>query len=317
MTRSVRAGKSQLGGASITRRLASGAGARLSAADRSVLWHQAVRKALSLRQRLGIGPYQAVSPFHVARLLGLDTWFLDAPTLEGMYVAGTPGEIFISSHRPSGRQAMTCAHEIGHFEFGHGARVDEHRGPGLSQVEEPDEYLANTFASHFLATRSAIVNALQSRGLSSNTLTPENVFAVASWLGIGYAALIHHLRSALGAITPQRADALLRVQPKDVRASLATRFSLGTIGGDLLVADHLWVDRAIDAQVDDVILVPPSCEVEGKCVRLLGRAITTLTPGTGRVLHAESGWSAFIRVARRNYVGLAEYRHLAEEVDAA
>ena len=107
-------------------------GETVSAANRPNLWRQAVRKALALRQRVGVGPSQAVNPYQVAKQLGIETWFLDAPTLEGMYIAGSPGQIFISSQRPLGRQAMTCAHELGHFEFGHAFHVGRHRESALA-----------------------------------------------------------------------------------------------------------------------------------------------------------------------------------------
>lgn len=288
-----------------------------SASERTDLFRQAVRKALSLRQRLSIWPTQAVNPFQVAKKLGLETWFLDAPTLEGMYVSGSPGQIFVSSHRPHGRQAMTCAHELGHFEFGHGFHVDEHRESGLSSVQSSAELLANTFAAHFMATRPAVVQALRARGVNHRTITAEQLYVVANWLGIGYTSLVHHMRSALSLITAPTANRLLRTKPKEIRVALSTRHDLGSLEGDLLVADQLWVDRSIDAQVGDVVLVPPGCETDGQCLRLRGRGISALAAGVGRVSHPESGWSAFVRVARRNYSGSADYRHLAEESDAS
>jgi Zn-dependent peptidase ImmA (M78 family) len=93
-------------------------GPRNSAAAR------AVASALRLRATHGITPEQPVRVFDIAEQAGVVVWFLGLPTLEGSFVS-EPATIFLSSLRPSGRQAFTCAHELGHWSFGDTCAIDE------------------------------------------------------------------------------------------------------------------------------------------------------------------------------------------------
>ena len=65
--------------------------------------------------------------------------------------------------------------------------------------------------------------------------------------------------------------------------------------------------------------LPAGGRVEGTCIEaapdLAGRvAVRGVTPGIGRLILDRTGWSAFVRVSRRDYVGRNKYRHL-EEID--
>jgi hypothetical protein len=89
------------------------------------LSREAARAALRLRTAHGIGHRAPLSVFDFATdTLKIEVRFLDAAGLEGMYVR-TPGPLIVlGADRPVGRQAMTCAHEIGHHVFGHGTTLD-------------------------------------------------------------------------------------------------------------------------------------------------------------------------------------------------
>lgn len=280
--------------------------------NRTSLALQAMKSALRVRQDLQIGSTDPLPVYDSAKKLALEVWFVDIPTLEGMYVSGLPATILITSHRPAGRQAMTCAHEIGHHVFRHGSRIDEVMAGEKVRSTTAEEFLANTFAATFLMTRGAVAQAFLGRGISCTSPEPAQVYAIANWLGVGYTALLYQMRSALHMMPRPWADRLLNVVPRDIRLELAERHGLGYIGGDLLVVDTMWGGRPVDGQVGDVLLVPDGSEFTDPCGALRGRALQLLSPGIGRIHHPGLGWAQFVRVSRRGYSGLAEYRHLEE-----
>ncbi len=283
--------------------------------NRTELALQAMKGALRARRGLQVGSTEPMSVYDAARRLNLEVRFVDVPTLEGMYVGGPRPTILITSHRSSGRQAMTCAHEIGHHEFGHGSRIDEYLASEKVESTTAEEFLANTFAANFLMTRGAVAQAFLARGISATDPQPDQVYSVANWLGVGYAALIYHVRSALRMIPRPAADRLLKVTPKEIRRQIADRFGLPASSGGLIVVDKEWKGRPIDAQVGDVLVVPEGAQFGDSCGILRDRALEVVSPGIGRVFQPALDWAAYVRVSRRGYTGLAEYRHLEEADD--
>lgn len=285
--------------------------------NRTELALQAAKAALRVRQRLQISPIHPVSVFDLARKLELEAWFVDIPSLEGMYVQGTPATIFVGSHRPCGRQAMTCAHEIGHHVFRHGSHVDEYLVSDKAESRTPEEYLANTFAANLLMTKGAVAQGLLARGISVSESTPEQLYQLAGWLGVSYSGLIYHMRSAQHLIPRHIADRLLKAEPKDIRAELAARLHIDAPGGEILVADSAWVGRPIDGQVGDIVALPNGTSFDDFCGTLDGKVLTLTRPGIGRVYNRDARWSAFVRVSRRSFAGLSDYRHLEEVEEEA
>ena len=114
--------------------------------------------------------------------------------------------ILISSDRPPGRQVYTGAHELGHHVYGRGVAVDEasvnaaQEGPASA---DPEEYLADRFAGFFLMPATAVKHGFRTRGWEPKECTPRQVYAVASWLGVGYATLVHRMGGSLGMRTYQ------------------------------------------------------------------------------------------------------------------
>jgi len=280
--------------------------------NRTELALRAMKAALLVRQQLQIASVVPVPVFDVAAKLGLEVWFVDVPTLEGMYVRDDVPTVLITSHRPAGRQAMTCAHEIGHHVFGHGSVIDEYVAAEKVESNSADEFLANTFAANLLMTRGAIAQGFLARGISATDPSPEQVYTVAWWLGVGYTALLYHMRSALRIMPRVRADALLQVSPKEIRAGIIDRLHLPYSAGELIPVDTGWTGRAIDGQVGDMVFLPQGVCLEGACGTLRGRTLELRVPGIGRVHDEDTGWAAYVRVSRRGYAGLADYRHLED-----
>jgi Zn-dependent peptidase ImmA (M78 family) len=286
--------------------------------DRHNLARQALRTALALRQSNKIEPNHPVSIYDIVDNMGVELRFMDVPSMEGMYYrnAAKP-TIVVSSLRPRGRRAFTCAHELGHHEFGHGTHVDEL----VSHPERMDrftaeEYLANSFASYLLMPKAAVEWAFHKRGWTPSTATPAQIYTVAGWLDVGYESLIHQMSLTLKLLGAQTRDSLLRTPPKAIRATI-----LGAqLDGELLIADKFWLHRTIDIEVGDFILLPSGVEVTGSCVHVLradedSTLVSGTKPGRDHAISGDSDWAAYIRVSRRGYVGRSIFRHLEESED--
>jgi hypothetical protein len=286
--------------------------------NRTTLARVAIVKALEMRRRAGYSPWDPICAYDLAEQLGIEVRFVDIPSMEGIYKGPIHPTILLSSLRPPGRQTYNCSHELGHHDLGHGAQfdelIDERSG---NRRFNPREFQADCFAGALLMPQSAVKRSFSVRGWDPAACPPASFFVVATWLGVGYTTLIHHMEKALGLLDRCRAEELLRHQPVAIRSRLVGR----ECRENLIIADDHWCGRAIDVQMTDLILLPPDVRLEGRCVELLewdemrtlARAIT---PGIGRVAANGSSWSAYIRVSRQQFIGLAKYRFL-EEVDDA
>lgn len=276
----------------------------------------ALGRALKLRGEMGIGPQAPAPVFDVIDRLGIQLRFMPIPSLEGVYQGPPNPVILVSSDRPPGRQAYTGAHELGHHVYGHGVAVgvaSDDAGREPPESVGPEEYLADRFAGFFLMPKTAVKHGFRVRGWEPTGCTPRQVYTVAGWLGVGYAALVHHMRGSLGMLTYPQSVRLLKATPKVIRASILGR----EVRENLLVVGEKWTNRAVDVQVGDFILLPSGthheainlCVVEETERTVL---LTATAPGIGRVHRPDSGWAAFVRVSRRSYVGLGPHRHLED-----
>jgi Zn-dependent peptidase ImmA (M78 family) len=283
--------------------------------NKKLLATEAMAKALRLRKRIGVALNESVSAFDAASVIGIDVRFVDIPSMEGMYVAGNSPTIMLSSLRPQGRRNFTCAHEIGHHEYGHGEQFDELViDKSNARNDDPCEFSADCFAGYFLMPKATIENGLVRRGFSYSDLTPIQTYMMASWLGVGYSTLINHLRFSLGTMTRYKADSLQQHVPRDIRHEILGQQTTS----NLHIADTNWVGRAIDCEKNDYLIVPPGTTLEGDhCIALdllkNGLLLQATTPGISRVTNLNSGWASFVRVAPSNYTGRSCYR-FEEEV---
>ncbi len=273
----------------------------------------ALGRALRLRGEMSIKPQAPAEVFDVIDRLGIKLSFMPIPSLEGVYQGPPNPVILVSSDRPPGRQAYTGAHELGHHVYGHGVAVgvaSDDAGREPPESTGPEEYLANRFAGFFLMPKTAVKHGFRVRSWEPKNCTPPQVYTVAGWLGVGYTALVHHMRGSLGMLTYPQSARLLKSTPKDIRAAILGR----KVPHNLLVVGEKWTGRAVDVQVGDLIVLPSGARHEAANLRVVEETaamvlLAATAPGLGRVYRHQSGWAAFVRVSRRNYMGLAKYRH--------
>lgn len=284
--------------------------------ERRRLALRATSLALRIRQKAGIPPDQPCCVYDLAAELGVEVRFAELPSAEGVYSPGKP-VIIVSSLRPPGRQAFTCAHEMGHHAYGHGEQFEELvEDRTKNRRSDPKEFEADCFASALLIPKTGLLKGMAARGWNPKEISAEQVYALASWLGVGYATLLGNMDWGMGFLTKEQVDDLARIKPPQIRKLILGR----ECKEHLVVVDRFWTGRAVDAQVEDLIMLPSASVVEGKVVERIdahrhGCLVRAVTPGVGRATLPDAGWAQYIRVSRKQFAGLARFRHLEEVED--
>lgn len=273
---------------------------------------RALRGALTLRRRQQVARVVPICVYKFAEALGLEVRFYGGSSFEGMYHPATQA-ILVPRLRPPGRQAFACAHELGHWYFGHGTRIDTGETLGQHLINDTEERLANLFAGYLLMPPWAVADAFERRGWTPTHCTPLEAFVVARQLGVGYTTLIQHMGWSLRLLIRARVTELLKTKPKDIRHQV-----LGDHPAPhLVIADHAWHGVAVDLRVGDATVLPIGCDVEGASLRAIGECdygaiFQAILPGISRATHEQRGWATFVRVSHSNFLGRSIYRHFED-----
>lgn len=272
---------------------------------------EAVRAAAQLRADKGIGPSEGLCPYDLAIKLGIKVNFLHADSLEGMYSPDPPPpSIILPSVRSSGRRRYSCAHEIGHHIFKHGFKIDE-MDESNSSSSSPEEYLAQRFASALLMPKLAVDSAFTKRGWNARSPTDQQCFVVAQDLGVGYTSLIFSLEKNLKYISSQVASKLSGVSRKE----LVRRVAGKPVAFDAYLVDEHWSRKTVDVEVGDLIVFSDRIVFDGSCAAVddqTGSRFMAVSSGSGTI-KLNGGRTISLRVSKRNFAGLARYRHLEDE----
>ena len=279
---------------------------------RSELAQEALRTSIKFRKIAGLALDVPANPFDLADALGVVVRLVDV-NMEGMYVGGAAPTIIVSCLRPLGRRFFTCAHEIGHHAFGHGATIDQLKSEGSSTTFNPSEFLADTFAGFILMPPPGIRRAFMARQCSPSEARPLLIARIASAFGVGYDTMVTQLK-AQRSISASHAADLERVGIAGVkRELLGSRFA-----GQLHCLDAICESSVIDVEVGDRLFLPPCSRAVGNLTELRavheGNIYEARTCGIHQVQLGESKW-IFVRASPPKYVGLATYRHLEGNED--
>jgi Zn-dependent peptidase ImmA (M78 family) len=282
--------------------------------NKRALATQALKAAMTVRSKGGLDQYSPACVYDLCERLGVTVRFVNI-NMEGMYEKGAAPRIYLASQRPLARRAFSCAHELGHHVFKHGSSIDELKDRAMPfSWQDPNEFLADTFAGHLLMPTLGLRRAFAARDWSPPTSSPEQIYIIACDFGVGYNTLLTHLSIGAGMISSSYASQLRKISPKILRERL-----LGYPADQpLIVSDGVRLAPTIDIEVGSRLLVPLACTTTGAGLQLTDqlpdkRLFEAVTTGIFRI-QCGDGWSAFVRVSRANYEGLARYRHL-EEVD--
>lgn len=275
----------------------------------------AMSMALRVRQRAGLGLSASANPFDACASLNVAVRFANIASMEGMLARRPRLTIIVSSVRPPGRQAFTCAHELGHLVLNHQSTIDDVKDlmteVGYRQ-DNIEEYAADRFAAFFLMPKTAMMAALRDRELDPEHCAPAHLLSLAVWFGVGFSTLTTHLRFGLELISQGRYEAIRRIRPQALRREM-----LGQDCPGLVVLDEAWRRSTVEVLVGDVVWVP-----RGEVVTDLtqtaapkgGTLLVAARPGVYGVATRLHG-TLQVRCMRKGFEGRSIFRYLAEEND--
>lgn len=283
---------------------------------RKALVMKGMQAAIAARTKANIDQKSPTCIYGLCESNGVVVRFNDI-NMEGMYDREPRPRIHVSALRPLARRTFTCAHELGHHIFGHGSTIDELRDDQAQNSNRPpNEILADSFASFVLMPTLGLREAFTRRDLDPNKASAIEMYSIACTFGVGQSTLVNHLAYGVEMIGSTQRATLGQVTPKMIRTEL-----LGEVVAEpLTVADHHWNSPTLDAEEGALLLLPAGVVVDTKILMperdlATGRLFRTMKPGVTRVVIPGTSWATYVRVARRQYVGLARFRHLEDSTD--
>jgi len=229
--------------------------------DRRALHRQALQAASECRDQLNLDPFGPVDPYTIAALIGIKVVFL-ATSMEGFYFKQSQPRVLLSSLRPVGRRAFTCAHEIGHHWFGHGSTIDQLQEDERAESDKPDEILANAFAAALLMPTVGLRGAFARRGWDQTNPTPVQLYTIACQFGVGYNTLLNHLCFTLREISAGRRLELDRWTPQCIR-----RLLLQDDYRALVIVDVHNEAASFEVETGSAVLLPLGAQIGGTALK--------------------------------------------------
>ena len=234
----------------------------------------AASAALRLRTKYGLGLLRPICAVDLALKVGIEVRFEPIASLEGIYSAELPQTIVLSTLRPKGRRAFTCAHEIAHHLFQHGSRVELVEAADRLPHWDEKEYLADRFAASLLMPKIAIRNSFVRRGWTPEDCTPEQIYTIAHSFGVGFTTLIRHLERTLFLLSVDQGR-----NACDVRCCLDSelRSPAAKCRPDLVPVDQQWGSQTLDLEVGDLVIANGNFKLKGACVESLCSTISLIS----------------------------------------
>lgn len=271
----------------------------------------AILMASKIRRQLKVNQFQPINIFEACMCLNIVVQFVDF-NMEGFY-AKVDGiaKILISNKRPLPRRCFTAAHELGHFAFNHGLKVDILTDESSSQSsKDDDEILVDAFAAAILMPVGGIQAEFAKRGWKFEKQSPIDYYIISSLFGVGYQTLILHCRYS-NLIDERKLIELQKVAPAKILRSISTKIA-GV--SHLKIIDEYCSAETVDLEVSNYIVLPPSI-VESEYLQKIedcayGCIYLVLKSGITSIHFANGTKSLFLRIQKENYIGYAEYRYL-------
>jgi len=265
--------------------------------------------ALQIRKQIGASFDQPLAIVDAALEMGILVHIMKIKSMEGMWCK-EKRLILLTSLRPPGRKAFTCAHEMAHFHFSHGTHIDELLKMGASADDSPDELLANQMAGYLLMPPFAVPSAIQTRRWSPDNLTPAQAYRLASFFGVSYTGLLNHMYYALRIVGQPVFDRLSATKANAIRGRLCPGIDVSR----LVVVDQHWKERPVDLEVGNALLLPPSARHDCSflesvdCSEAEGAVFLARAPGLGKLKLSPDSQELLVRVMPDEFHGFAENR---------
>jgi Zn-dependent peptidase ImmA (M78 family) len=276
---------------------------------------EGMQASIAARIEAGIDLKSPICIYSLCEALKITVRFNDI-NMEGMYDRGLKPRIHISALRPLARRNFTCAHELGHHLLGHGSTIDELRDDlTINANRPPNEVIADAFAAFVLMPTLGLREAFARRGLNPNEASATDMYFIACNFGVGQSTLVTHMHS-IGMISQGKRAAIGKITPKMIRTQL-----LGEVVSEpLTVADLYWNASTLDMEEGALLLLPSSVFVDATILMPIselptGKLFRAVKAGITRAAIPGTSWATYVRVTRRQYIGLARYRHLEETTD--
>lgn len=271
----------------------------------------AILMASKIRRQLKVNQFQPINIFEACMSLDIIVQFVDI-NMDGFY-AKVDGiaKILISNKRPLPRRCYTAAHELGHYAFNHGLKVDILTDESSCQTsKDDDEILVDAFAAALLIPVGGIQAEFAKRGWKFEKQSALDYYIVSSLFGVGYQTLILHCRYS-NLINEIKLVELQKATPAKILKSLSKKIANVS---HLKIVDEYCSAETIDLEVSNYIVLPPSM-VESEYLQkiddcVLGGVFLVLKPGITSVHFSGGTKSLFLRIQKENYSGYAEYRYL-------
>jgi len=278
------------------------------------LYRDAILKASQVRKQLGINMFQPLNIFDVCLSLGITVKFVDV-NMEGLYIKqGKESTILISTQRPFARRYFTCGHELGHYAFGHGLKVDIllEENTGATEVKDKDEILVDAFSAAFIMPVGGVLAQFAKRDWNIAGANPLQFYTISSVFNVGYQTLITHCKvNAL--ISEQQASALSKLTPAKL---FKNYFGIVDDKSHFKIVDNFF-QSTVDLEVGNYVALPIDFIPEEGYLELVLNSTEdvyvyrAVKAGIFTVA-ASSGNSLFVRVQKQNYIGFADYRHFED-----
>ncbi len=272
--------------------------------------NQIAAKVLQTRKKyLNFGASIPICPYNLAEAMGFDIRFVNIPSFEGMYLADE-GVILISADRPEGRKRFTCAHEIGHHVLGHGTVIDEIIESGSDKGIEKE---ADFFAGMLLMPSSAIKRVAKDASIEISAIDSKHAYILSKYFGLSYRAFLTQLHFNLKLISKALYNKLKKQNLSEIKSSIT---SIKT-NSQIVVIGKWWLEKAVDIEVGDIIISADNCNIEKEYIIRINNdskmhMYEAISPGIAKLTNSE--WAVFVRVARRKYSGMLQFRH-EEEIE--
>jgi len=280
--------------------------------DYQKLGRKAASAANSTRLSLNYDLVEPVSAYEICADLDMIVRFVDV-NMEGLYEAGPPPRIFLSSERPLSRRHFTCAHELGHHVFNHGSRIDELQASSRAGSPKPaDETLVDMFAGHLLMPTIGLNRSINRRKLNASDLNPIDVLHISSEYGVGYETLLTHLSFGMRFL-PLKKRARLIKEGISVRKNM--KKYLGTSSS--IFIDGKSFCHSITMEVQQILLSDKKIQYDSKYIQFVNQTIWGLRydiiqSGTTYVTIDGNCSDIQLNIAPHKFNGLAKYRFLEE-----